>query len=730
MRTLLTISIFVLSTFAASAKNPGGDTEPKKAIDCRAFQTAVENRDYQSALAMLTGTTFEACGSVEFVLARAKLKAATFDFKEAEKMLEKLVNENPDNSHVQQSWNHMVRLLDKSGDFTPIDVRPDRGSGSGSNFMIAWMKDTIPQLLTDTLTDPVYFPIKSEGRGVMKFENTEENRNEFLDLITRRLEDRRFEEIGPGVFLPDSSLVITAVKRLPYASAKNAERTALVQFDSKGKFRGELSFGNKMTNAAHPVYRTADSTLIFSSDQKGGYGGMDLWKSKYDGKNWSVAENLGPKVNSSGDEILPTLAGDTLFYSSDKPYYGFGGLDIYAHHFSTGKTTNLGLPVNGPYDEHSFYVTGEGRGIMISNRGESLEESALYKAVWSVPEDFFDELKGKLKDAGDQVGREVHLLNEDGLILQKTVVDEWGGFSFKHIKGEEGYTIAIPDTDLPEGSRLQLYGEDDQLLTETTAQAGGFKFVLLATIDYTLEKMEVEDESLLSADILGMYASENEKGKGMKIMLTDSEGAVIATTFTGDNGRFKFESVRPDERYTIKSEDLEANSLVHIVNERGELISTIDPTGEGEHVYVRLDPDDGVITLTNEHNRRVRISNKDLFDLGVVNYEYNSTDIGREGVIVLAKLAEILEKNPQVRVELEGHTDSRGPDAYNLRLSQERIEAAMDYLELIGIERSRLSGTGYGELRPVNHCENGIECSEAEHAANRRTEFRLADRDE
>jgi outer membrane protein OmpA-like peptidoglycan-associated protein len=253
--------------------------------------------------------------------------------------------------------------------------------------------------------------------------------------------------------------------------------------------------------------------------------------------------------------------------------------------------------------------------------------------------------------------------------------------------------------------------------------------VLLAAIDYTLEKMDEEDESLLAVDILGMYDSENQQG-GTKIMLTNSDGEVIATTVTGDKGRFKFESVRPDERYTIKSENLEANSLVHIVNEKGDLITTIDPSGDGEHIYVRLDPSDGVITLTNEHNERVRISNKDLFDLGVVNYEYNSTDIGMEGVEVLARLADILEKNPAIYVELEGHTDSRGPDAYNLQLSQERIESAMDYLEIIGIERKRLSGTGYGELQPVNHCENGAECSEVEHAANRRTAFRLADGNE
>lgn len=679
---------------------------------------------------MLAELDCASCTSPEFTLAKAKLKAASFEFAEAEEILENLVNEHPENLHIQQTWNHMVSLLDNSGEFSPIDVRPKNSRTSNSNFMVAWMNDTLPQLLTDAQTDAKYYPIKVDGKKVMRFETEGVKHAEFLNLISRRLENRGYDEIGPGVFLPDSTLILTALKRIPYASADKAERLALVEFDPEGKFRGELKLGDKNANVAYPVFRAADSTLIFCSDRKGGSGGMDLWKSYFDGKRWSEPENLGSGVNSSGDEILPTLAGDTLFFSSDKPYSGFGGLDIYAHRFSTGQTENLGIPVNSPMDEHSLYVTDEGKGILISNREGTLKETNMYAAMWTVPEDFFEVLNGKLADAGDQAGREVHLVDEAGRILQKTVVDAYGAFSFKHVRGEERYSVAMPDADLPEGSRLKLYGSEDQLITDVKAEAGGFTFVLLSTIDYTLEKLSAEDESLLAVDILGMYGSEEEDKKGIKIMLTDSDGEVIATTYTGDDGKFKFQSVRPDERYTIKSEDLKENSLVHIVNEKGELITTIDPSGDGEHVYVRLSPDDGVITLTNEHNKRVRISDKDLFDLGVVNYEYNSTDIGREGVVVLAKLADILEKNPDVRVELEGHTDSRGPDAYNLRLSQERIESAIDYLEMIGIERSRLSGVGYGELRLLNHCENGVMCTEAEHAVNRRTSFRLAVRND
>ncbi|PQV47907.1 OmpA family protein [Jejuia pallidilutea] len=87
-------------------------------------------------------------------------------------------------------------------------------------------------------------------------------------------------------------------------------------------------------------------------------------------------------------------------------------------------------------------------------------------------------------------------------------------------------------------------------------------------------------------------------------------------------------------------------------------------------------------------------------------------------------LLPLLNSKP-VNIELISHTDSRGNDDFNMSLSQQRANSVVNYLVSKGISRSRLSAKGYGETRLVNRCSNGVDCSEAEHQKNRRTEFRV-----
>ncbi len=87
-------------------------------------------------------------------------------------------------------------------------------------------------------------------------------------------------------------------------------------------------------------------------------------------------------------------------------------------------------------------------------------------------------------------------------------------------------------------------------------------------------------------------------------------------------------------------------------------------------------------------------------------------------------LLPILNDSP-VSIEIMSHTDSRGNDDYNQSLSQQRANSVVNYLVSKGISRSRLTARGYGESRLTNRCSNGVECSEAQHQRNRRTEFRV-----
>jgi len=80
---------------------------------------------------------------------------------------------------------------------------------------------------------------------------------------------------------------------------------------------------------------------------------------------------------------------------------------------------------------------------------------------------------------------------------------------------------------------------------------------------------------------------------------------------------------------------------------------------------------------------------------------------------------------PDMKIELSSHTDSRGSNLYNQKLSQSRADAAVAYILSKGISKSRIIAVGYGESRLVNGCSDGVNCSEQQHQENRRTEFQI-----
>ena len=113
------------------------------------------------------------------------------------------------------------------------------------------------------------------------------------------------------------------------------------------------------------------------------------------------------------------------------------------------------------------------------------------------------------------------------------------------------------------------------------------------------------------------------------------------------------------------------------------------------------------------------------FTMENIFYDFDKWDILPASEIELDKLVKVMKDNPNWKVELGSHTDSRGSDAYNLKLSQKRSESAVDYIVSKGISKDRIIAKGYGETQLVNKCDDGIPCSEEEHQMNRRTEFKI-----
>ncbi|RRJ92433.1 OmpA family protein [Paenimyroides tangerinum] len=111
----------------------------------------------------------------------------------------------------------------------------------------------------------------------------------------------------------------------------------------------------------------------------------------------------------------------------------------------------------------------------------------------------------------------------------------------------------------------------------------------------------------------------------------------------------------------------------------------------------------------------------------VIYFDYDKSNIRMDAAVELAKVYEVLAEYPKMKIDVRSHTDSRGSDKYNQKLSEQRAQGTIKWLIEQGVDPSRLSGKGYGESMLVNDCEDGVKCSEEEHQKNRRSEFIITD---
>jgi outer membrane protein OmpA-like peptidoglycan-associated protein len=109
----------------------------------------------------------------------------------------------------------------------------------------------------------------------------------------------------------------------------------------------------------------------------------------------------------------------------------------------------------------------------------------------------------------------------------------------------------------------------------------------------------------------------------------------------------------------------------------------------------------------------------------IIYYDYRESYLTQGAKNHLEEIVYFLLDNPTAVVELSAHTDARGTDDYNQKLSEARAKAAVDYVVSKGISKDRIAAKGYGETQLSNDCGEGKECTDEQHAANRRTEIRV-----
>ena len=141
----------------------------------------------------------------------------------------------------------------------------------------------------------------------------------------------------------------------------------------------EVAVCPKYASAVHPTISEDGKRLFFASDMPGSYGSYDIYVAELqtDGQ-FGIAQNLGSKVNSTKDDLYPSIVNGTLLFFASNGRAGYGGLDLYAAQIAKnqlGVAINLGSPINSEQDDFSIaLMTDRGMGYVMSNRGKNKED--------------------------------------------------------------------------------------------------------------------------------------------------------------------------------------------------------------------------------------------------------------------------------------------------------------------------------------------------------------------
>ena len=477
-----------------------------------------------------------------------------------------------------------------------------------------------------------------------------------------------------------------------------------------------------------PFYEPSLHMLIFSSNRQGGQGGMDIWYMVRTDFGWSEPMNLGLGVNTPGDEIAPTFHNGDIYYATNTADT-WGGFDIRRANGVAQWRTSIaeGAPINSAADDFRLLFLNNDKAVLTSNRAGGMGGSDLYLITRNARAEEQHTMTASIECGGRPlVGRQMTIYNRDFEIVSRTVSNAQGELDISLLRLGQPYSIAMEHgmQGICNECLLVLRDAEGNRISEVRFNSKGLAELELLPFKFSdVRPLAFDDGSLLNLSFDGQLYNEQpgDIGSGEPITILNANGEAVAIAYTNNLGKFRFTRLNPQMKYVMRlSPHMQANHV--IITDKGDKIDL--PVLNAEVEYLRMKADDA-ITLVNEFNDTIHVCSKDLFVINRIYYGYNSALLTNESLGQLDQLALILDRNQEICLELRSHTDSRGDDIYNLNLSKQRAESAVRYIISKGISANRFEMQGLGESQLLNECSDDIQCSEPEHAINRRTEIRL-----
>ncbi len=625
-------------------------------------------------------------------------------YDEAAKQMDAYTNLKPEDSRVelyQINKKYTDELLKNKEQF---DIKNVKGNSNQQDFGVVYYKSKI--VLASSRQPLDYITRIWNG-----------NKLPFLDMYTAKVNakgelkglskiknlNKKYHE-GPASFNKKGNVIVFTADNYHGKSKDGVRKLRL--YEAKAEKGGEwgdkesFKYNSDEYSCGHPALTLDGNTLFFASDMPGGFGGVDIYKTTRDEKgHWTKPINLGEQVNTEGNELFPFIHESGIFFFSSDGRMGLGGLDIFACQMLNGnisKVINVGVPVNGSKDDFSMILDAEKKkGFFSSNREGGKGSDDIYSYDLLKPFNFGKIIKGVVKDdrGAPVFEAALYLMDKKGSVLNKVCTAKDGSYLFfadenntykilvkkdLHFDTKKTLNTNVPDATIP----LDLVLEKDP----------GFSIFALITNTKTKQPLE-----------------------GVKIKLTDEKNKVISA-ITGANGEFK--EFVPDKKLGDTLRYIFEISKQGFVSKTVVFKWALKKPGQ-QNIHEKLEVSLSKVEVGGDLAKMTALGNI-YFDLG-------KNEIRPDAAIELDKIARIMNENPEMTVELGSHTDCRSSKIYNLKLSDKRAKASVDYIVKRISNPKRITGKGYGESKLLNSCacEGKIEssCTEEEHQKNRRTEF-------
>jgi len=502
----------------------------------------------------------------------------------------------------------------------------------------------------------------------------------------------RYHE-GPLVFSPDFSKVYftrnnydnTRVIGKTGKSSDKVVKLKLYAADVEGTSWTniqEFAYNNDEYSVGHAAISPDGEYLYFVSDMPGGYGGTDLYASRNIGGSWATPLNLGPSLNTEGDEMFPNIHEDGTFYFASEGHGGLGGLDVFRVNGSGttwGDVKNMGAPLNSSADDFGLIFTRDkDQGYLTSNRDGGFGSDDIYR--------FFNEgitLEGIVVD-----------IDTDKPICDADVVmaylGEGVGERIVKCNGEFEFSV-LPGRDYTLEGCAKDYNCQEVNTTTKGVKPGGTVFV----------KIPLKKPDPLRMEVLVVDKETRTPIHLSKVAAFNKCDQSYSNKESNEAGMSYYDKVTIGCDYHVS-----ANAKGYLPNDAD---ASVDGSENPVKVLIELDRIGSSIVLKN------------------IYYDFDQSYIREEAELDLNKILSFMEVNPNAIGEIGSHTDARASFAYNEALSERRANAAVQWLIQRGVSKNRLVAVGYGEMQTVNECTDNVQCTEEEHQRNRRTEFRVID---